>query len=75
MVSEPESVYLTSLRHQAEGKEIVISSLEEQEEANYLYWLSLTPVQRFELHYKMISIIYKDALMKKKKTNKIIFKL
>lgn len=74
-VSEPDVSNLLSSAQQIRS-EIIISTLEEQEEANYLYWLSLTPTQRLELHYKMITAIYKDTLMKKIKNNqKIIFSL
>ena len=69
-MSEPESVYSNANLQHTEDKEIIISSLEEQEEANYLYWLSLSPVQRLELHFKMITTIYKDALMKKNRNDK-----
>jgi len=68
IVSEPEANYLSSSIKQS-NDEIIISSLEGQEEANYLYWLSLSPVQRLELHYKMITGFYSDALMKKKSRN------
>lgn len=48
------------------GKEIVFTTLEGQEEANRIYWSSLTPVRRLELHYKMISQIYHDEMIKNK---------
>lgn len=66
-ISEPEPVYTASLLQQTEGKDIVISTFEQQEEANYTYWLSLSPEQRLALHYKMIASIYKEALKRKKK--------
>ncbi|MDD3876506.1 MAG: hypothetical protein PHT69_07775 [Bacteroidales bacterium] len=72
-VSEP----LVSYQHsdgQLIGRDIIISSPEVQEEANYLYWLSLTPRQRLELHYKMASVFWQDALLKKKINRKIIIK-
>lgn len=71
--SEPEPVYSASLLQQTQGKEIVVSTHEEQEEANYAYWLSLSPEERLALHYKMISSIYKEALSKKKKNKTIKF--
>jgi hypothetical protein len=54
---------------------ITISTVEEQEEANYRYWLCLTPEQRFELHYTMITHFFADAIEKNKRTRKhrIIF--
>ncbi len=75
IASEPKPVYTTSLLQQTEGKEIVLSSLEAQEEANYTYWLSLSPEQRLALHYKMITTIYKDELNKKRKNKTIKFTL
>ncbi|OPZ99675.1 MAG: hypothetical protein BWY70_00906 [Bacteroidetes bacterium ADurb.Bin408] len=74
-VSEPDVNYSLSSLHKGEGIEMVISSFEEQEEANYTYWLSLTPEERFELHYKMLGVIYKENLMKKKKNKKIKFNI
>lgn len=73
--SEPEPVYSTPLLQQTDGKKIVISTLEQQEEANYTYWLSLSPEQRLALHYKMITTIYKDELNKKRKDKTIKFTL
>jgi len=46
------------------GNEIVITTLEGQEEANRIFWASLTPLKRLELHYKMISHIYHDEMIK-----------
>ncbi len=51
-----------------QNKTIVISSVKEQEESNYNYWLSLTPIQRLEAHYKLITALYKDELKKNKDT-------
>ena len=52
---------------------ITISTLQGQEEANYLYWLSLTPEKGLELHYKMITHFFADELKKKRKKDKISF--
>jgi hypothetical protein len=62
-VEEPGSGYNT----------ITISTLQGQEEANYIYWLSLTPEKRFELHYNLISHFFADELKKKRNSNRIIF--
>ena len=70
-VSEPQAFYRQNVREE-QAKEIIISSPEAQEEANYLYWLSLTPLQRLELHFKMASAFWHEALLKKKKYKKII---
>ncbi|MCX6231404.1 MAG: hypothetical protein NTZ33_07665 [Bacteroidetes bacterium] len=43
---------------------IVISSITEQENDNYDYWLSLTPKQRLEVHYNLITMLYSDKLEK-----------
>jgi len=69
-VSETQVSYQLSTG-QTPDREIIISSLDEQEEANYMYWLSLTPLQRLELHYKMASAFWHDSLSVKK-SKKII---
>ena len=73
--TEPDVVYTASSAHLNSNNEIIVSSLNEQEEANYLYWLSLSPEQRFELHYKMITHFFADEIAKnkKRKNNKITF--
>lgn len=52
------------------------SSFEEMNEAQYKYWLSLTPEQRLADHYKPITQIYKDEIEKNKDTpySTIIFR-
>jgi hypothetical protein len=72
-VSEPDVVYTVSSAHQTSNNEIIVSSLKDQEEANYRYWLSLSPEKRFELHYKMITHFFADELKKKRSTRKISF--
>ena len=62
-VEEPNTGYNT----------ITISTLQGQEEANYLYWLSLTPEKRLELHYNMITHFFADELKKKINMDKISF--
>ena len=77
MVNEPLADYLKSERFNESFRKVEISSMKEQEEANYLFWLSITPEQRLELHYEMISQYFKVQLNKSRKTvwNKIIFDL
>jgi uncharacterized protein (UPF0262 family) len=67
-VKEPEIAYLTT------GK-VVISSTKEQDEDNYRYWASLSPKQRLELHYRMITHIYSKELKESRPYNEqpIIF--
>jgi hypothetical protein len=52
---------------------ITISTLADQEEANYRYWLKLTPEKRLELHYMLISEIYLKELNREKNKYNIIF--
>ena len=44
------------------GNIITVSTVKEQEEANYRCWLKMTPEQRFELHYKLITGLYADVI-------------
>lgn len=48
---------------------LVISSTEAQNEDNYRYWASLSPEQRLELHYRMITCIYAKELKESKPYN------
>ncbi|MCX6234325.1 MAG: hypothetical protein NT175_06310 [Bacteroidetes bacterium] len=63
-VNEPELHY-PEYPDPSDNK-VTISSFNEQEEANYRYWLNLTPEQRFELHYKLITQFYADVIGKTK---------
>jgi uncharacterized protein (UPF0262 family) len=45
-------------------KNITFSSTEEQEESNYRYWLSLTPLQRLELHFRLLNQLYSEEIKK-----------
>ena len=53
--NEPLSAYLTSKEYFNKPGTITVSSFKEQEESNYEYWKQLTPGQRLELHYWLIS--------------------
>ncbi len=57
---------LVNYKNTSHKKKMIISSLQEQEEDNYDYWLSLTPIQRLQAHYQLIKIIYKDQLKNNK---------
>jgi pectin methylesterase-like acyl-CoA thioesterase len=61
-LQEPETAYLTT-------DKVVISSTEAQDEDNYCYWASLTPKQRLELHYQMITHIYSNELKESRPYN------
>ena len=56
-------------------KSITFSTVEEQEEANYKYWRSLTPEQRLELHYYLLVHVYSAEIEKNKNLpiNEIVF--
>ena len=71
----------TSSEHKAEGpaiansygyKKLTVSTVAEQEQSNYLYWLSLTPSQRIANATELIRSIYADELSKPAKTKRII---
>jgi hypothetical protein len=68
-VNEPQGVYSKA------GKEsigsITISTITEQEESNYRYWLSLTPEERWAEHYKLLKRVY--GIKNKPSDNRIIF--
>jgi hypothetical protein len=69
--NEPLSEYFKSKAYKDSFKKITISSFEEQEKANYEFWAHLTPHQRLELHYYMITRFFSDELKKKKIYNTI----
>jgi hypothetical protein len=71
LVNEPMVDYLASKRYKDSLKTITISSFEEQENDNYRFWAHLTPAQRIELHYLMISTFFKDVLESPEKDCKI----
>jgi len=64
-----ESAVVYSSRH----KKLTVSSVAEQEQDNYLYWLSLSPSQRIANATELIRSIYADELSKPAKTKRIIF--
>ncbi len=47
-----------------------ISTTEEQESSNYLYWCNLTPEQRLALHHQFITGIYGMKFRKRKSGSK-----
>lgn len=55
LLSDPEVVYGKKAK---QSESINISSLNEQEESNYRYWLSLTPEQRWAEHFKLLLRVY-----------------
>ena len=74
-------IKLTSSEDQAEEraiayspgyKKLTVSTVAEQEQSNYLYWLSLTPSQRIANATELIRSIYADELRKPAKTKRII---
>ena len=69
---EPSSGYSNSLNN---DKRIIISSLKDQEEDSYWHWLSLTPIQRLEEHYILITNFYRDEIEenKRERVKRIIF--
>ena len=70
-VNESMADYLKSEIYRESFKTITISSFEEQEESNYEFWAHLTPKQRIELHYHMITQFFADELEEKKIYKKI----
>lgn len=72
-VNETLEEYFKSKAYKESFKKITISSFEEQEEDNYVFWAHLTPKQRLELHFHMISGFFADELNKKKRYHKIEF--
>lgn len=50
---------------------ITISTITEQEESNYRYWLSLTLEERWAEHYKLLKRVY--STKNKPSDNRIIF--
>ena len=55
------------------SKRLFFSTLSEQEEENYRYWLSLTPEQRIANTTSLISNIFADQLRLPRIHNRIIF--
>lgn len=55
------------------GGSITISTLNEQEESNYIYWLSLTPEERWAEHYKLLQRMYGKKNDNRISDYKIIF--
>ena len=59
--------------HSTEPKKLTVSTLAEQEESNYLYWLSLTPSQRIANATALIRKVYAYELSRPSKKKRIIF--
>ncbi len=55
------------------SKKIIFSSVQDQENNNYLHWLSLTPEQRIASITRLISEIFAEELKRPRKSNRIIF--
>jgi hypothetical protein len=68
-VNEPRPGY----SNKKESNSITISTLKGQEESNYIYWLSLTPEERWAEHYKLLQRIYSLKKSKKSSADRIIF--
>jgi len=67
--SEPGVVY----QNETNSKKIIISSVHDQEQDNYRYWLSLTPEQRIASVTQMIREIFTEELKRPRKSNRIMF--
>lgn len=67
--SESGQVHDTGADYVSSEKKIMVSSIQEQDENNYMYWASLSPEQRLEVHYQMITRIYSNELKKSKPYN------
>jgi hypothetical protein len=61
-LEEPMGEYLKSDRYRKLSAGIVFSDFKGQEEANYVFWRHLTPLQRIELHTIMVSSLYADLV-------------
>ncbi len=67
-VSEPAIVY----RKEANSKKIIFSSIQDQDQDNYRYWLSQTPEERLASVTRLIREIFAEEL-EKPSNNRIIF--
>ena len=65
-LKEPGSTYRIS-PEQKDEMAITVSSYEEQEEANFRYWLQMTPAERLNLNYKMMMQLFNDKIEKNKR--------
>lgn len=68
-VKEPTAVY----SNKKESNSIAISTLKEQEESNYIYWLRLTPEERWAEHYKLLQRVYVLKKSNNAPVDRIIF--
>jgi hypothetical protein len=70
-VNESMEVYNNTLEKTSGS--ITFSSITEQEELNYTFWLSLSPEERWAEHYKLLQRVYSTKKNNKDTDNKIIF--
>jgi hypothetical protein len=68
-VSEPALSY----QKETKAKKIIFSTVQDQENENYLYWLSLTPEARIASVTRIIKEIYAEELAKPCSSNRISF--
>jgi hypothetical protein len=68
-VSEPGVAY----HRETNSKKIIFSSIHDQEQDNYLYWLSLKPEQRIANVTQLIREIFAEELKKPRTSNRILF--
>jgi len=72
LVAEPELSYAVK-KNKIKAMSITISSIKEQEESNYEYWIGLTPEQRWAEHFKLLQGVYGKEKKKLKTVDRIIF--
>ncbi len=63
---EKDSIYMTSIE-QENGMAVTISSYKEQEEANFRYWLQMSPAERLDLNHKMMLQLFSDKIEENKR--------
>jgi hypothetical protein len=68
-VNEPGLVW----QQETTPKKIIFSSIHDQEQSNYQYWLSLNPEQRIASVTRLIREIFAEELKKPRKSNRIMF--
>ncbi len=70
-LKEPSVTHLKTI----ESKRITFSTISEQEQDNYLYWLALAPEQRIANVTELIRKIYSDQLNLPPENTRIVFDL
>ena len=68
-VSEPDVAY----QKEMDSKKLIFSSVQNQEQDNYLFWLRLTPEQRIASVTQLIREIFAEELKKPRASNRILF--